>query len=274
MTLPNPNPNLLPGHLRCVTGVYSSFRYVTQPSDSAAAINAKLSAGLHVVLTPGIYNLTESLLIAHSGQVLLGLGLATLVATGGAPCVVVQAGVAGARVAGILLQAGVLPTAALLQWGGSSAGEGAETPVTPPNASSSPGLLADVFARVGGPDLVEVRADVMVEIGVNAGEVVGDNMWLWRADHTVSGLVKAGRNPCATALRVLADDATMYGLAVEHTLADLVDWQGDRGRTFFFQSEFPYDVTQANYGDKGYAAYRVASSAKVYLMLFLVELCD
>jgi hypothetical protein len=37
---------------------------------------------------------------------------------------------------------------------------------------------------------------------------------------------------------------------VEHTLGDLLDWQGERGRTYFYQSELPYDVTQANYGDK------------------------
>jgi hypothetical protein len=36
-------------------------------------------------------------------------------------------------------------------------------------AADSPGLLADVFARVGGPDKVEVFADVMIDIGADAG---------------------------------------------------------------------------------------------------------
>jgi hypothetical protein len=51
--------------------------YVTQPSnnatgtngDSAADINAKLKQGLHVVISPGIYQLQESLVIAHDNQV-------------------------------------------------------------------------------------------------------------------------------------------------------------------------------------------------------------
>jgi hypothetical protein len=31
-------------------------------------------------------------------------------------------------------------------------------------------------------------------------------------------------------------------------LEDLVQWNGDRGATYFFQAEYPYDVDQ-NYGD-------------------------
>jgi hypothetical protein len=55
----------------------------------------------------------------------------------------------------------------------------------------------------------EVFAELMIDIGTDAGPVVGDNMWLWRADHTESGLVKGGKNPCTTGLRVRADDVTM-----------------------------------------------------------------
>lgn len=55
---------------------------------------------------------------------------------------------------------------------------------------SKPVVLSDVFARVGGPDEHPVQAATMVV--VNAGNVLGDNLWLWRADHTVSGLVYNG----------------------------------------------------------------------------------
>jgi hypothetical protein len=34
-------------------------------------------------------------------------------------------------------------------------------------------------------------------------------------------------------------------------------WNGDNGKAYFYQSEFPYDVTQANYGDKAYSAFVV-----------------
>lgn len=83
----------------------------------------------------------------------------------------------------------------------------------------------------------------MVE--VNSGNVVIDNTWLWRADHSVKGLVKNGENPVDTGLRVNGNDVIGYGLKCEHTLKNLLEWNGNNGQTFFFQSEFPYDVDQS-----------------------------
>ena len=37
----------------------------------------------------------------------------------------------------------------------------------------------------------------------------------------------------------------------------MLEWNGNHGQTYFYQSELPYDVTQANYGDKGYVSYKV-----------------
>jgi hypothetical protein len=52
----------------------------------------------------------------------------------------------------------------------------------------------------------------------------------------------------------------VYGLSAEHALADIVVWNGERGQLYFFQAEFPYDVTQANFGDKGFAGYKVSDN--------------
>lgn len=60
---------------------------------------------MHVVLQPGIYNLDTALRVQFDKQVLLGLGMATLVSTNGNACVKVADGV-DARVAGLLLEAG------------------------------------------------------------------------------------------------------------------------------------------------------------------------
>jgi hypothetical protein len=79
--------------------------YVASESDTAEIINSKLSAGMHVVLQPGIYNLDTALRVQFDKQVLLGLGMATLVSTNGNACVKVADGV-DARVAGLLLEAG------------------------------------------------------------------------------------------------------------------------------------------------------------------------
>jgi hypothetical protein len=219
-------------------------------TDTAASINAQLAAGNHVVLSPGIYSLTEPIVVNKDNLVLLGLGMATLVSANGN--MVIQVGnVDGVRIAGpIILQAGSKPTTTLLQWGsGVYAGD-----------STNPGIIQDVFARVGGPDAYPVQADVMLEL--NSGNVLVDNTWLWRADHTVSGLVKDAANPCQHGLVVKGDDVTMYGLAVEHTLDDLVVWSGQRGATYFFQSELPYDVTPAQWGT--HVGYRVSNDVTTH----------
>jgi len=214
------------------------------------------------VLSPGVYTLASSLTIKSHGQVILGIGMASLVApTDGSPCVAVESGVTGARVAGIMLQAsdlqhGVAPST-LLKWG----------EVGDPGSAEAPGVISDVFARVGGPNEDDVQVDVIVSI--NSGNVIGDNLWLWRADHS---LVRKGEQPshgleyhlvtlgeyrCNTGLEVHGDNVTIYGLQVEHTVQDLVKWNGNGGKLYFFQSELPYDVTQESFCDKGYAGYSV-----------------
>lgn len=248
--------------------------YVTKTTDAAADINAKLAAGLHVVVSPGIYHLDAPLHLATSGQVLLGLGFATLVSAAATPVVTVADGVDNVRVAGLLLQAGapvklqsrtspgggegaVATAPALLQWG-TAAGKYA-------GKAALPGVISDVFARVGGPDgtaAAPVAADAMMII--YSGNVIADNMWLWRADHAAGGPVTYDSNACSNALVVEGDDVTIYGLASEHTEKDIVVWKGERGRTYFFQSELPYGVTQQEFGDPGYAGYRVDAAVTVH----------
>lgn len=235
------------------TGKRFSFDhvFVARDSDSAAAINTMLQQGLHVVLSPGVYHLEEALELNVPNQVILGIGLATLVPTGGNAAVKVYA--PGVRLAGVILQAGETSSEALLVWGkdGMTLGD-----------AGNPGFIHDVFARVGGennPFEVQVQAETMIKIF--SDHVVGDNLWLWRADHGVSGVIRERDNPCDTGLAVSGNDVTMYGLAVEHTLKDLVLWSGESGRTYFYQSELPYDVDE-NYGSGNYAGYRVSGEVR------------
>jgi len=51
-------------------------------------------------------------------------------------------------------------------------------------------------------------------------------------------------------------------MGVEHALTDQVQWNGERGKTYMFQCELPYDVTEANFGAKGYTGYRVAEHVR------------
>lgn len=222
-------------------------------TDTAATINAQLKAGLHVVFSPGIYQLEAALEVNTEGQVLLGMGLATLVANAGTPAITVG-NVDGVRVAGLLLEAGSQMSETLLDWG------------KPGNKGSStnPGVGSDIFTRVGGPAKPS-PSQTKIMIRINSGNVVLDNTWLWRADHVEGGgLVRNGDNPVEVGAVINGDDVVIYGFKVEHALTDQVQWNGNNGQTFMFQAEMPYDVTQANFGDKHYTGYRVADDVTAH----------
>jgi len=70
------------------------------------------------------------------------------------------------------------------------------------------------------------------------------------------------RNYVATGLEVNGNNVRAYGLFVEHTLGDMVVWNGEDGEVYFYQSELPYDVTQANYANKGYHSYHVGDNVQ------------
>ena len=245
-----------------------------------ATIQAKLDAGLHVVLAPGVYELNHTLTLRFEGQVLLGLGLASLVAPrDGAPAVrVTGAALAagGARVAGVMLQAAVLDDAAayarscLLEVGVASERNAGR--------ADNPVVLSDVFCRVGGGAPAgdaraahENGAAARALVVVRGAHVVGDNLWLWRADHTALAPGEAPREGevyhlvagvdaecrCEHGLVVDGRGVTMVGLAVEHTTRDNVVWRGDDGAVYFYQNELPYDATHAAFGAAGYVGYAV-----------------
>jgi len=92
--------------------------------------------------------------------------------------------------------------------------------------------------------------------------VIIDNSWFWRADHDNYGEVKSSHNPSYHGIEVNGNDVIVYGLASEHLLRDLVSWNGENGQAYFYQSEFPYDVTQDNFGTPGYVSYRVNSNVQ------------
>lgn len=117
--------------------------------------------------------------------------------------------------------------------------------------------MHDIFARVGGADANEVKASSMIHI--SSGNVIVDDAWLWRADHDLKGPVVNGTNPVNNAILVDGDNVIGYGIACEHTLGNLMEWNGENGTVFFYQSELPYDVDQS-YADAGYSAYKVGDT--------------
>jgi hypothetical protein len=224
--------------------------YVAQPGDSADTINAALRSGKHLLLTPGVYALSSPIHVTRPGTVVLGLGLATLQAVNNNSLIEV-ADVDDVSVAGVLLEAASANSPVLLRVGNGPSRK---------NHINHPTVLFDVYARIGGA----VVGGAAISVQLDSNDVICDNFWLWRADHGLDGTVGWTINTAGNGLIVNGDRVTAYGLAVEHYQNYEVVWNGEQGRTYFFQNEHPYDVPdQAAWvhgTTNGYAAYKVADS--------------
>ena len=233
------------------TSLALSQFFVAKPGDSAATINAALASGLHLLFTPGIYHLNQTINVARANTVVLGLGYATLIPDNGIVPMAVS-DVDGVRVAGLLFDAGPVNSPILLQVG-------------PPGASAShaanPISLHDVFFRIGGAGAGANTTSLIV----NSHNTLIDHIWAWRADHGTG--VGWTVNPADTGVIVNGNNVTALGLFVEHYQKYEVIWNGNGGRTIFFQNEMPYDPpTQAAWrtGANGYAAYKVANTVTTH----------
>jgi hypothetical protein len=60
------------------TSIALSDFFVAKPGDSAATISAALARGLHLLLTPDVYPIDETIRVTRAGTVVLGLGFPTL----------------------------------------------------------------------------------------------------------------------------------------------------------------------------------------------------
>ena len=224
--------------------------YVARPDlDTAATINAQLARGKNLLLTPGIYELTDTIRVRRANTVVLGLGFATMRANNGVTAMTV-ADVDGVILAGLLFDAGEANSPVLLEVGpnGSSASH-----------VSNPTSLHDVFFRVGGAAVGRAS----VNLRINSNNTIVDHTWIWRADHGQGVGWKS--NTSANGLVVNGNDVTIYGLFVEHYQEFQVLWNGNGGRVYFYQSEIPYDPPdQPSYtsapGTNGWASYKVAEN--------------
>jgi hypothetical protein len=224
--------------------------YVARPDlDTAATINAQLARGKDLLLTPGIYELTDTIRVRRANTVVLGLGFATMRANNGVTAMTV-ADVDGVILAGLLFDAGEANSPVLLEVGpnGSSASH-----------VSNPTSLHDVFFRVGGAAVGRAS----VNLRINSNNTIVDHTWIWRADHGQGVGWKS--NTSANGLVVNGNDVTIYGLFVEHYQEFQVLWNGNGGRVYFYQSEIPYDPPdQPSYtsapGTNGWASYKVAEN--------------
>nr|WBO81635.1 RICIN domain-containing protein [Streptomyces sp. SBE_14.2] len=235
--------------------------HIVKPGATAAEINSALAAGKNLLVTPGVYHLDRTLQVNRADTVVLGLGLATFVPDNGVTAMKV-ADVDGVKVAGILFDAGTTNSPTLMEVG-------------PPGVSAShaanPTSLHDVYFRVGGAHVGRATTSLVV----NSDHVIGDHTWIWRGDH--GNGIGWNSNTGDTGLIVNGDNVTMYGLFVEHYQKYQTIWNGNGGRTYFYQNEMPYDppnqAAWMNGSTQGYAAYKVADSVTSHQAYGLGSYC-
>ncbi|MGY1437422.1 coagulation factor 5/8 type domain-containing protein [Streptomyces reniochalinae] len=236
--------------------------YVAKPDDTADTLNQALTQGLHLLLTPGVYHLDQPVQVERADTVVLGLGYATLVPQGGAAAMTV-ADVDGVRLAGFLIDAGPDNSETLLEVGP----KGADA-----DHSANPITVQDVFVRIGGAGPGKATTSIVV----NSRHTIIDHTWVWRADHGDG--VGWETNRADYGVVVNGDNVLATGLFVEHFNKYDVQWNGQQGRTIFFQNEKAYDAPNQDAiqnGDiKGYAAYKVGDAVTSHEAWGLGSYCN
>ena len=223
--------------------------FIASPGTPASAMTAAMADGKNLILTPGVYDLDQPIVVPHPDTVVLGLGMATLVPQHGTAAMMIASN-NGVKVSGLIIDAGPVNSPVLMSVG---------TP-GPANASD-PDLIQDVFFRIGGAATTPVSATVSLQD--NASDSIIDNLWAWRADH--GNDVGWTLNQADTGLEVTGNDVTAYGLAVEHYQKNEVIWSGQGGTDIFFQNEMPYDppsqsAWMASPTEDGYPSFLVTGN--------------
>ena len=236
--------------------------FVADPSTPVGQINGALASGQNLVLTPGVYHLSQPLQVRKADTVVLGLGLATLIPDRGNAAIQVPS-VPGVKLSGLIVDAGAANSPVLMQIGSQQGGQG--------NAAD-PTLVQDVYFRIGGAEPGKATDSLVV----NSSHVILDNIWAWRADHGAG--VGWTDNTADHGLIVNGDDVNAYGLFVEHYQKTQVIWKGQGGTDIFYQNEMPYDppsqaAWMANPNTNGYPAFKVGSNVRSFTGYGLGSYC-
>ncbi|HEX9089836.1 MAG TPA: coagulation factor 5/8 type domain-containing protein, partial [Anaerolineales bacterium] len=243
------------------TSIPISQFFIARPTDSIKDINVALATGKNLIFTPGIYHLDRTINVKRPDTVVLGLGFPTLVPDNGIVAMTV-ADVKGVKLASLIFDAGTANSPVLLEVGkphGPLGAPGLNNLISDP---SDPTSLQDVFFRIGGA----TPGKATISLIVNSDNVLLDNIWAWRADH--GNGVGWTANTAETGVIINGDNVTAYGMFVEHYQQYDLIWNGENGKTIFFQNEMPYDPPNATAwmhdGVYGFAAYKVADSVTIH----------
>ncbi len=245
--------------------------FIANPGTPVWAINAALAFGQNLILTPGVYNLRQPIVVSRPGTVVMGLGFATLIPQDGSVAMATT-NAPGIKLSGLIFDAGPQSSPALLVVGACRFGFGHLRLRSHDRGAldggcgwnhavaSAPTLLQDVFFRIGGAEPGQAENSLIV----NTNNTILDDVWAWRADH--GNGVGWTSNRADTGVIVNGDNVDAYGLFVEHYQKFEVIWNGRNGEDVFFQNEMPYDPpSQAAWMSSpttdGYPAFLVTPNA-------------
>jgi hypothetical protein len=125
--------------------------FIATPSDSVQEINNALAMGRNLLLTPGVYDVDQTIKVKRADTVMLGLGLATLTAVDGAVPLTV-ADVPGVDIAGLIVDAGATSSPCLLRVGTTQATGLAPRPADRARSRSLRRRGPDGIGRLGAVD--------------------------------------------------------------------------------------------------------------------------
>jgi hypothetical protein len=259
-----------PGYSISIAGFF-----IATPSDTVAAINAALAQGKNLILTPGIYSLDQPIQIVRPDTIVLGLGFPTLVPQQGNTALTV-ASIPGVKLSGFIVDAGPVNSGVLVRVGDNQNDQGNQNEQGNDNGGSSaandPTLIQDVFFRIGGATPGQATNSLII----NNDNAIVDDIWAWRADH--GNGVGWTLNTANHGVIVNGNNVIAYGLFVEHYQQYQVIWNGENGKTIFFQNEMPYDppdqAAWTHDGIDGFASYKVGNQVQTHQTWGLGAYCN
>lgn len=234
-------------------------------SSDVQKINDQLDNKPGIIIMPGVYDLEDTLKIPNN-KMIMGLGLPSLVCPDiNGKCMVT--GSEGVRIYGLVFDAAKVSNfstnkdAVILTIGEKDKG-----------ASVNPTVLQDVYCRIAHIEKSQSDASAYTCIKVNADYTIGENLWLWRADHDAKFInVLADTVKALYGLVVYGNNVKMYALFVEHFQNYQTVWFGKNGQVNFYQSEMPYYLPEGGFSKCYLPDSSVVYNTQVCSSLYIAE---
>jgi hypothetical protein len=204
--------------------------HIADQFDSADDISSYISSGKSIIFPPGVFLYKSAIVVNRENAVIVGSGFSTVRAINGNRCIVVDAG--NVFITGLILESGGTKTSPCLLH------------VEANGDSDKPVWLSDIFCRVGGREKISSCKTMVI---VDRDNTQLNHMWLWRADHFSDGEREGGGFAVSMvdhALIINGKNVTARAIFAEHTLKELVVWNGENGLLQFLQSELAYEAAQ------------------------------